>query len=222
MRALRQDQSTGEYLAFLSIKNELNPIEFFNSILMAEAHQKSSCGNLTIECRGKIGTEQIFLMKNESGVVAQFRIPEGFLLKRGDPLGKFMETNAIRRHLSKKRNPSHPHAIKDLRSGMNHVNLKAKILEIAKPNRVVTRYGNYANVAKAVIADETGKINLCLWNEQIASVSVGDIVHIENARACMFKGEKQLIIGVKGALSSIEDFELPNDPMEIELPPAKT
>jgi hypothetical protein len=220
MRALRHDQSTGEYLAFLSIKYELNPEEFFSALLMAEAHKKSTCGELSIECRGKVGTEQIFLMKNESGVVAQFRVPEDFLLKRGDPLGKFMETNAIRRHLSKKSNPSHSQSIKDLRSGMNHVNLKGKILEIAKPNRVVTRYGNYADVAKAVIADETGKINLCLWNEQIASVSVGDTVQIENARACTFKGEKQLIIGVKGILSSIEEFESSSEPLN--LPAAKS
>jgi hypothetical protein len=219
MRALRHDQSTGEYLAFLSIKYELNPEEFFSALLMAEAHKKSTCGELSIECRGKVGTEQIFLMKNESGVVAQFRVPEDFLLKRGDPLGKFMETNAIRRHLSKKSNPSHSQSIKDLRSGMNHVSLKGKILEIAKPNRVVTRYGNYADVAKAVIADETGKINLCLWNEQIASVSVGDTVQIENARACTFKGEKQLIIGVKGILSSVDEFESSSEPLN--LPAAK-
>jgi replication factor A1 len=90
---------------------------------------------------------------------------------------------------------------------MNHVNLKARILEVAEPRRVVTRYGNYANVAKALIADETGTIKLCLWNEQINAVSVGDTVQIGNARTSTFKGERQLTIGIKGVLNSAEDIE---------------
>jgi replication factor A1 len=87
---------------------------------------------------------------------------------------------------------------------MSHVNLKAKILEVAEPRYVVTRYGNNASVAKALIADETGTIKLCLWNEQIDSVSVGDTVQIENARASMFRGERQLSVGKNGTLNNVE------------------
>ena len=207
MRPMRQNKSIGEYLAFLSIKYDVDPEKFFNSILLAGENKKSHCDHLSIEYRGKTGTEQIFLMTNDSGVVAQFRIPDDFLLRRDAPLRKFMETDMIRRHLFKKNNASHSHFIRDLRSGMNHVNLKAKILEIGEPSRVVTRFGNYANVAKALIGDETGTINLCLWNEQIESVAVGDIVQIANARASSFRGERQLIVGVRGTLNSVEDFE---------------
>jgi replication factor A1 len=89
---------------------------------------------------------------------------------------------------------------------MKHVNLEAKILEVAEPRRVITRYGNYASVAKAVIGDETGTINLCLWNEQIGCVSVGDTVRIENARASLFRGERQLSIGARGLLNNVEDL----------------
>jgi ssDNA-binding replication factor A large subunit len=90
---------------------------------------------------------------------------------------------------------------------MKHVNLKARVLKVAEPQRVVTRYGEYADVAKALIADETGTINLCLWNDQIGSVSVGETVRITNARTLMFKGERLLSLGTRGALSSAEDFE---------------
>jgi len=65
---------------------------------------------------------------------------------------------------------------------------------------VVTRFGNYASVANALISDETGKIKLCLWNEQIKSVAVGDTVQVENARISAFKGEKQLRVGKNGNL----------------------
>jgi replication factor A1 len=87
---------------------------------------------------------------------------------------------------------------------MSHVNLKAKILEVTEPRYVVTRYGNNASVAKALIADATGTIKLCLWNEQIGSVSVGDTVQIENARASMFRGERQLTVGKNGTLNNVE------------------
>jgi replication factor A1 len=77
-------------------------------------------------------------------------------------------------------------------------------LEVTQPKHVVTRYGNNASVAKALIADETGKIKLCLWNEQIDSVAAGDTVQIENARTSAFRGERQLSLGKKGTLNNIE------------------
>jgi replication factor A1 len=127
-------------------------------------------------------------------------------LEKNNPLGKFLETDTIRRYISRKGRATHGRSIKDLRSGMKHVNLKAKILEVAEPRRVITRHGNYASVAKAVIGDETGTINLCLWNEQIGCVSVGDTVQIENARASLFRGERQLSIGTRGQLNNVEDI----------------
>ena len=90
---------------------------------------------------------------------------------------------------------------------MNHVNLKAKVLEVTQPKQVFTRYGNYASLAKAVIEDNTGQIKLCLWNNQIDAVSAGATVQIENARTSTFKGERQLTLGKTGTVSNIEHFE---------------
>jgi replication factor A1 len=146
-------------------------------------------------------------MTNDFGVLAQFRVPEEFLLERNNPLGKFLETDKIRRYLSRMRRKAQGRSIRDVRSGMNHVSFKAKILEVSEPRRVITMYGNYASVAKALIGDETGTIRLCLWNEQIGSVSVGDTVRIENARASLFRGEKQLSIGTRGLLTNVKDFD---------------
>ena len=203
---MRHKRSIGEYLAFLSVKYQVDPEKFLDALRLAEEQGKSDCGHLLIECRGKVNEKQIFLMRNDSGVIAQFRV-EDFLLESGNSLRNFMDTDMIRKHLFKKRKAAHCNFIRDLRSGMNHVNLKARILEVAAPRRVVTRYGNYANVAKALIADETGTIKLCLWNEQIQSVSVGDTIQIGNARASTFKGERQLTLGIKGVLSTAEGIE---------------
>ncbi len=88
---------------------------------------------------------------------------------------------------------------------MRNVSLKAEVQEIGEKTLVVTRFGNYATVANAVISDATGKIKLCLWNEQINSISVGDNVEIENATMSTFKGERQLRIGKKGILRTAGD-----------------
>ena len=138
----------------------------------------------------------------ESEVIAQFPIVEEFLLNRSNQLRKFMETDRIRRYLSKKNRASPVYSIIDVRVGMSHVNLKAKILEVAEPKHVVTRYGNDAIVAKVLIGDETGTIKLCLWNGQIGGVSVGDVIQIENAQASMFRGERFLSLGKKGTLNN--------------------
>ena len=49
---------------------------------------------------------------------------------------------------------------------MKKVNLEAKVLETPTPSTVQTSYGNSAKVTNAWIEDETGKVKLCLWNEQ--------------------------------------------------------
>jgi replication factor A1 len=147
----------------------------------------------------------MFLILTSSKVVAQLSVFKEFLLEKDHPLRYFMETEKIRRFLAKKVRQSSILQIRDLRSGMTQVCLKAKVLEIPKPSLVYTRYGNYASVANALIADETGTIRLCLWNEQIGCVSTGDTIQIENGRASTFRGQRQLNIGKKGLLSSIDE-----------------
>jgi len=212
---VRHKPSIGEYLAFLSVKYEVNPEKFLHALRTAQGH-KSNCGNLSIQCRGEIKTKLIFLIMRGSEVIAQFPMDREFLLNKSNQLGNFMGTDKIRRYLSRKNRMSPVHSIRDVRVGMSHVNLKAKILEVAEPKCVVTRYGNNASVAKALIADETGKIKLCLWNGQINGVSVGDTVQIENAQASMFRGERFLSLGKKGTLKNevlnppLKAMELPN------------
>jgi replication factor A1 len=204
---VRCKPSIGEYLAFLSVKYEVNPEKFLHALRSAEEHKKSRCDKLSIQCRGKTKNKFIFLIMRESEIIAQFPIDEDFLLNGSNQLRNFMETDRIRRYLSKQARTATVNAIKDLRTGMSHVSLKVKILEIAEPIHVVTRYGNHASVAKALIADETGTIKLCLWNGQIADVSAGDTVQIENAQVFTFRGERQMSLGKTGTLSNVEIFK---------------
>jgi hypothetical protein len=201
---LRRKKSAGEYLACLSVKYEVDPDTFFYALLSAGENRKSRCGNLSIECRGKTKGKIIFLITEDSEVIAQFPVSEKFLSRQGNPIRNFMGTDRVRKYIAKKDRSPASRSIRDLRAGMSHVSLKAEVLEVTQPKHVVTRYGNLASLAKALIADETGKIKLCLWNEQIDSVAAGDTVQIENARTSTFRGERQLSLGKKGTLSNIE------------------
>ena len=210
---MKRKKSSGEYLAFLSAKYEVNPDSLFCALLSAGENQKSKCGNLSIECRGKIKDKIIFLITENSQVVAQLSVSKSFLTKEGNPIRNFMETDMVRKHEARKIRSPASYSIQDLRAGMNHVNLKAKVLEVTQPKQVFTRYGNYASLAKAVIEDRTGQIKLCLWNDQIDAVSPGATVQIENARTSTFKGERQLSLGKTGTVSNIEKIDeiMPTD-----------
>ena len=93
---------------------------------------------------------------------------------------------------------------------MKKVNIEAKVLETPTPSTVQTRYGNSARVTNAWIADETGKIKLCLWNEQVDFVNVGDTVQIKNASVSTFKGERQLRLGKTGTVSVLQKLKAKN------------
>jgi replication factor A1 len=91
---------------------------------------------------------------------------------------------------------------------MKSVDLRAEVLEIAEPKFIVTRFGNHASVANALISDETGKVKMCLWNEQIKSISEGDLIQIENATVSAFRGEKQVRIRKNGLLTRRKELAL--------------
>ena len=203
-----QKRTVGEYLAFLSVKYEVNPNRLFKALISAWKNHKATCGNISVVCRKKTRGKAIFLLTSKERVVAQFPIPEKFLLEKTNPIARSRNTDLIRNYLAKKSNKNNRSLnITDLRRGMKKISLKAKVLKIPEPKRVFTRFGNYAAVTNALVADETGNIKLCLWNEQIKSISEGDVIRIENASLSFYRGEQQLRIGKNGKISVLENTE---------------
>ncbi|MGD8546028.1 MAG: hypothetical protein PVH12_07620 [Candidatus Bathyarchaeota archaeon] len=211
---MRKKGTVDEYLALISAKYRVNPDQLFQALISAWENQRSKCENVLVTCRKKIRDKAIFLLTEQQKVIAQFPIPENFLLKENNPIRRAQQADLIRKYqIGKADKRLHHRHIADLRTGMKKINLRAKVIEIPKPKHVITRFGNYAAVTNALIADETGDIKLCLWNEQISSISEGDIIQIENASTSMFKGEQQLRMGRKGKLSVLETSESCNFPL---------
>jgi len=164
----------------------------------------------------------IFLITTDSKVVAQFPIPKCVLRER-TPLKEF--AYMIEREkdaLMKERNNSRVryYKIKDLKAGMKRISLKARVLAISRPQSALTRYNDYVMFANVTLTDETGAVKLTLWNGRINSLSINDIVEIENANVTAYKGETQLRIGRHSKLRIIENYEgvLKKEPLDTPNP----
>jgi replication factor A1 len=205
---MRNKISITDYLYFLSVKYEVDVDNLFKGLVNARENHEVSCGKLSIQCRQKARDHDVFLITSGYQVVAQFFIPKYFL---DEPAGmRNLKVPHLFRKISRRNTDENPKHIRDLRYGMKQINIKARVVDIPKAALVFTRFGEYAHVSNAVIADETGTIKLCLWNEKINEVSVDSVVQIENASVTKFRGENQLRLGKNGRLSVIENTGFPS------------
>ncbi|MCW3995897.1 MAG: hypothetical protein NWE98_07080 [Candidatus Bathyarchaeota archaeon] len=196
--------SLEDQLAFISAQHDIYPTELFQGLIDARKRGKAVVSFLTVEYRGSVNNQAIFLITKDGKVVAQFRVLEETLTRRDLSFESSMDTNRVRREIARQ-NPAPTHVkIEELRVGMKKINLIGEVLEVSEPSKVHTQFRDNAVVSNAVIGDETGKILLCLWDQQVGSVSVGDYIEVKNAHVALFKGEKQLRLGKNGSVTVLE------------------
>jgi replication factor A1 len=215
---LRQKKSPlGEHLALVSVKYNVYPAEVVQALINAKRDGKATCGDLTVDYRGKTKEDIIFLIKKDDSVVAQFRVEESFLFQNNDAsFETYMSTDKIKKKMAKQNPDTLFSSVSDLRSGMKHVNLRAKVQEIPKPAQVHTQFGNTAMVVNAIVGDETGTIKLCLWEGQISVINIDDDIEIRNAQVCLFRGEKQIRLGKNGTLNVLNPEETTTSSIAVE------
>jgi hypothetical protein len=168
----------------------------------ARQGEKVTLNDISVECRDKTNNINTFLIKYGNEVAAQFRISDECLQEVADSIMYLTEYPAKTRRFKDSEvevNPSF--CIKDLRAGMKHINLCAKVLEMSAPKQVNTKFGNTMTLAKALIDDDSGKIHLCLWDDQILAISVNDIIAIEDAKVTRYKDILQLNVGKNGKIT---------------------
>jgi ribosomal protein S8 len=193
-----------EHLAFLSVKYNVYLSELYRALVSARGIGKSICEDLTVEYRGIINDQPVFLITKANIVVAQFPVAKEFLFRKNISFESWLDTDKIHKQVAKQKLALYLTLIQNLRQGMKKVNLQAEVLETQKPQLIHTQYGNSVMLTNAWIADETGKVKLCLWGEQANSPVVGDIVQIKHASVRTFKGERQLSLGKFGTLSILQ------------------
>ena len=93
-------------------------------------------------------------------------------------------------------------AINDLEVRQGNVDIVVEIVEVGEVKEF-EKFGKSGRVATAKAKDESGEINLSLWNEQIEQIKPGDKVHVTNGYVNEFQGEKQLTSGKFGKLEIV-------------------
>jgi replication factor A1 len=199
-----------DQLAFISAQHNVYPTELFQALIQAKGLGKSVCEDLTVEYRGNVNDQSIFLIKKDCNVVSQFRVSEEMLSKGDVSFDNSMDTSRVRKEIAKQTpTPSHM-KIEDLNVGMKKINVFAEVLETSEPSKVHTQFRDNALVTNALIGDETGRVMLCLWDQQVNAVSMGDCIEVRNAHVASFKGEKQLRLGKNGTITKLEK-SVPNE-----------
>ncbi len=190
-----------EHLAFLSVKYNIYLSELYQALVAARVTGKSICEELKIDYRGTKNDHAVFLITKDQVVVVQFKVSEEFLLRKNISFESWLDTDKVRRQISKQNIAINLTSIQNLRVGMKKVNLNAEVLEIQEPQLVNTQFGSRVKVTGIWLTDETGKIKLCFWGERATLPVVGEILQIKGASVKTFKGERLLSLGRTGTLS---------------------
>ena len=97
--------------------------------------------------------------------------------------------------------------LKDLRPGYENVNLEVKILRLDNPKEITTSYDVTHIIVEGEVEDDSRKMNLTVWNENIKKfekVDLGDIVELRNCFITSFKGVLSINVGRSSEVQSIE------------------
>ena len=124
------------------------------------------------------------------------------LVKLPDELSGFLEADDKRRDASKLDGNSES-AISSLRYGLSGVSFKARVIKKSEVRAVTSKDGNPLLVCSVTLSDGTGAIPLTIWNNQISTISEGDLVQVQNAKVGSFRGEIQLSLSRKTGVLSV-------------------
>ena len=86
--------------------------------------------------------------------------------------------------------------IEDAKNQRSDITLQGTIEEKGDPRTVNTKYGE-TQVCDSYLVDESGRIKLTLWGEDIEKVKNGDTVSIQGAYTTTFRNEVQLNVPKK-------------------------
>ena len=89
--------------------------------------------------------------------------------------------------------------ISEIKPRMGKIEVEGRIISKEEP-RTFQKFGQTGRVCNAELEDDSGKIKLTLWNDEVDAVNVDDKVKITNGYCNEFQGEKQLTAGRFGKL----------------------
>jgi replication factor A1 len=198
------DVASFVYLVRISKKYEIETFKFLKCVHSAWIKGYSSCERVSIRRRQVTGDIATFLITREHKIIAQVRLTSrvlGYLMKPEIRNLRFEDSSTAKWKSSEPEDLE----IKDLSSETKRFNLNAEVTEKSSPRTILSRWGNTPLLSTATITDRSGTIKLPLWKDQISRISVGDRIHIENARLERFRGQLQVRVDGLARFSVIEN-----------------
>jgi replication factor A1 len=92
--------------------------------------------------------------------------------------------------------------INDLKPGTGSITIEAEISSV-EAVREINKYGRKLRVVNATIKDDSGEINLVLWNDDVDRAREGSRIKIENGYVNEWQGNPQLTLGKFGKMEII-------------------
>ncbi len=96
--------------------------------------------------------------------------------------------------------------LNELQPKQGNINITVEVVEKGDV-REFTKFGKTGRVCNATVKDDSGKMKLTLWNEDVDKVNAGDTVKLVNGYVNEFRGEMQLTSGRAGKIEVIESSE---------------
>jgi ssDNA-binding replication factor A large subunit len=103
-----------------------------------------------------------------------------------------------------------PMKLNDLRPGMEHVNIRVKLVSLEEPREVETSYGITHMLVEGLVEDDSGRMGLTVWNErieQLGRVKVGENVELKDCFVTSFKGVLSVNVGRDSEISSSDSAD---------------
>jgi len=101
--------------------------------------------------------------------------------------------------------------VNDLNERSRHINLKVVVVSKGEEKTVISRKDNSEHrVCNFLVGDETGLVNLVLWDDKIDDIEIDSAYELLNAYITIFRNSMQLSLGKYGELKDIEAEITPN------------
>jgi replication factor A1 len=97
--------------------------------------------------------------------------------------------------------------LNELRPGMEGVNLRVRVLRLDEPRKVTTNSGITHVLVEGEVEDETGRMDLTVWNErikQLEGVEAGSMVDLRNCFITSFRRALSVNVGRDSEMVKVE------------------
>jgi hypothetical protein len=196
-RGIRSQDRDLVYLLGIARKHHLTPEVLHDSLLATRQRGRVQCGEVEIKNRARGEGSSIYMFSLNGKTLGQADLQDDSvrsLRRLPEEYSSFLEMKEKRSNSNRSGMASQ---IGNLQFGFVGLSFKARVMKKSAVRAVVSRDGTPLLVCDVRLSDGTGEIPLSVWNSQIATVSEGDFVQVENARVRSFRGKLQLSLSRK-------------------------